>query len=350
MKRTFATRASLATLAAAGLALGSSGQALAAGEWVGEELPQQEHQSALTTAASGGGATWAFGYTFHGQPPHHNIAFQRTDEGWKPTPIPDTGSSPTDSAVASADDAWVASSKPLHWDGQEWKEVPLGETPPEWGEPTITGTAAFGPDDAWVVGSQGNDGPYDRHGAVQHWDGKALTDVPVPEQSEMAVNFNGVGGTSAEDLWVVGDAAENPKAGPFRGIAMHWDGNEWTRAELPGEVTGLQDVEALAPDDVWATGAGNGKAVKLHWDGEAWTKVNEGPGNAGEHRLVRQGDALWEFGYHSVQRYNGNEWQPMPVPDGAALNDGAALPDGGIVGVGKIGETDSRPGAWTYQE
>lgn len=69
----------------------------------------------------------------------------------------------------------------------------------------------------------------------------------------------GVGGTGANDVWVVGNL----------GTAMHYDGNKWA-GTLPGGPQDLRGVWSASPNDVWA--AGNGGAI-LHWTGTTWQPV-----------------------------------------------------------------------------
>ena len=77
--------------------------------------------------------------------------------------------------------------------------------------------------------------------------------------------LNWVHGTSASDIFVVGDA----------GPALHFDGSAWTLQPTP-TTEALWGVWGAAPDDVWAVGGrGNASSVAtlLHYDGDAWASV-----------------------------------------------------------------------------
>src|SRR5262245_26005951 len=77
---------------------------------------------------------------------------------------------------------------------------------------------------------------------------------PLPQGNIL----RGVWGTSATDVWAVGEAA----------TLLHFDGSTWRRINFGTDVTNIESVWGSAPDDVWA--AGN-YGVIVHWDGSTWT-------------------------------------------------------------------------------
>lgn len=81
----------------------------------------------------------------------------------------------------------------------------------------------------------------------------------------------GIWGDSADDLWAVGGSysAQGP-----RGVVLRaTDGGPWRRLEDPALPTDLNlfKVWGSGPDDVHIVGEGG---VALHWDGEAFTRVD----------------------------------------------------------------------------
>jgi hypothetical protein len=93
----------------------------------------------------------------------------------------------------------------------------------------------------------------DINGGLWRWDGTTWASVSAPP----SFYTRAIGGTSPEDLWVVGAA----------GTAAHFDGVNWTVHDVGAEVE-LADVVALSPNDVWVAG---GAGVVSHYDGTAWT-------------------------------------------------------------------------------
>jgi hypothetical protein len=112
-------------------------------------------------------------------------------------------------------------------------------------------------------------------------------------------------GTSPTDMWAVGTRfLQRTQAGDTVALIEHWDGTGWTvvsGADTGGRGAFLNDVVALAPDDVWAVGglAGlHGDDLIEHWDGTNWSLVE----GAGEHlfglgSIIAVGpDDLWAHG------------------------------------------------------
>ena len=132
-------------------------------------------------------------------------------------------------------------------------------------------------------------------------------------------------------------------------MALHWDGAAWSSVPMPPiETTGTQgveidDVEALAPDDVWATGNLVSyddeiptEPLLLHWNGSEWA-LEEGPA-AGEPRgeLVQVGAELWSLG-ERLWHFDGETWQSEAGPTHGVPLGGAALDDGRLFVVGGKG-------------
>jgi hypothetical protein len=101
--------------------------------------------------------------------------------------------------------------------------------------------------------------------------------VPSPnvDAGSVSTRLNAVSVLSGGDAWAVGDTYEAVEGGDQRAIAMHWDGSAWAMADLPplGSSSSLLDVDAVAPDDVWAVGFEGSGSMILHWDGSTWERV-----------------------------------------------------------------------------
>jgi hypothetical protein len=89
-----------------------------------------------------------------------------------------------------------------------------------------------------------------------------------------------VSAISPSDAWAVGQ--QQTDRFTIVPHAYHWDGVAWRSVSMEdqaGEQGILDDVTAVGPDDVWATGLridrGTGSSCTLaeHWNGTSWTIV-----------------------------------------------------------------------------
>ncbi|WP_243791889.1 hypothetical protein [Saccharopolyspora gloriosae] len=334
-------------IAATALLVSTAPQAAAA-TWADEPLPERDTSAALTSAASGDGATWAFGSWSTSMPQQHSIAYLRDQHGWTEVPTPDIGRL-DDAVVVSADDVWAIGAdakygfgSSLHWDGAQWTEA--GFTAPG-NRNGARGIEALGTDDVWAVGSSYDDEAGTGRGLAQHWDGSAWRDVPVPQRAGNWT-FSDVTGSAPDDVWAVG----NDGGYPAQGLAMHWNGQAWTEVPVPdvelGELRAVQLTEAqsLAADDVWATGNVHDSSgdtttfepLLLHWDGQTWSYV-DAPRDAGARQdLVRAGDELWSLG-ERLLHFDGTGWRQQDGPPAGAAVGGTELADGRLLTVGSSG-------------
>lgn len=135
----------------------------------------------------------------------------------------------------------------------------------------------------------------------------------VVEPSVTNANLRALWGSSASDVWAVGDA----------GTAIHWDGASW-RAVTSGTGANLTSVWASNPGDAWVVGANaDGTSALLRWDGSQWnltpspqrglrTSLRAVWGN-----LFRE---VWLVGVPdgmdpSAWRWDGSQWHPEFTPD-----------------------------------
>lgn len=151
-----------------------------------------------------------------------------------------------------------------HFDGTAWSVVPV---------PRITGGELFDiavvtPSDIWAVGGTAT------AALTMHFNGTQWKRVTAPA----AVLF-GVAALSANDVWAVGDQI------PAGSLIEHWDGISWSVVTSPnnGNTARLNDISAISPTDIWATGCllcgdvgGEVPALVEHWNGTTWT-VNPAP-------------------------------------------------------------------------
>ncbi len=334
-----------ACVAVLGLVVSLPGTAQAQSQWQEEPVPEPSATAygTLATVAAGHGEVWAFGSGNDSYPLEQSLAYQRGPDGWQEVPVPDVGRL-YDSEVVGPGDVWAVGEPvkagggtPLHWNGAEWVETAF--TPPEGHLFDMGRLTAFAPDDVWAVGGTGVNGAETYRGFVQHWDGAAWSEVPVPEGVATRWSLNDVDGAAPDDVWAVGDNLQREEAGA---VALHWDGTEWTNVPMPAIVTSetqrvdVTEVEALAPNDVWATGNIVSydenvptEPVLLHWNGAEWS-LAEGPQDGlSRGELVQVGSELWSLG-ERLWHYDGTRWQEtlgptQGVPSGGAADDAGQL-------------------------
>ena len=176
----------------------------------------------------------------------------------------------------------------MHWNGSSFTvhDTPFFDNAPIGGH-GLTAVSAVSSNDVWAVGG-GHDGDYVGFSYIVHWDGSQWTYRPGPTAGS-SQRWRDVHAVAANDVWAIG---EYDDASGYHGLFAHWDGSSWTR--LPDSPVGGSSLEVLAPDRVYAGGAG----VAL-WNGASWTVVATFPGVSGPsiQSLERIGPcSLWGAG------------------------------------------------------
>lgn len=340
--------------------------ASAAGTWTTEPFPAQPHEAIVHSTASGDGVTWTFAVLSDPQKPNlQSLAFRRGAQGWEQVPTADIGRTNA-ATVVDRDDAWVVGDgKSMHWDGKEWRAIPM-VAPPEY-DPQLFDVTAFGADEVWAAGIMPRKDWTDGRNTVQRWNGESWAEVPFPAIGGM---LHGIGGAAANDLWAVGTkAAGTPEESWNAGAAVHWDGQQWQEHPplvVPGWNVELHDVHAVAPDDVWAVGVrwSNNEQypVAAHWNGAEWSAAEMPNEQCRLFRIVPGGNSLRAVGFTGAKaegcllQHDGTAWQPVPVPPGPTgtvprLSGGAVLEDGRLLVTGSAKNTDgsTQPFAATYE-
>jgi hypothetical protein len=138
---------------------------------------------------------------------------------------------------------------------------------------SLTGISVVAEDDVWVVGIRDGVRPF-----AEHWDGTAWTQSNVGFFGHRGyVWLNAVDAIASNNVWAVGRAPHYFHGSP---MILHFDGHSWIRYEpavihhLIGEFSG---VSAASPTDVWMVGhggltEGSQTALAVHWDGQQFTR------------------------------------------------------------------------------
>jgi hypothetical protein len=240
----------------------------------------------------------------------------------------------------------------MHGVGDDWREIPTAR--PANREAQFFGLVAFG-SDLWTAGFAPLSESHDRaRGTVQRWNGTEWIDQTVPDVAQ-SWGLAGLGGVAADDLWAVGTV----HATDGSPVALHLDGGEWHPVPVPLPDNGggeLDDVLALASDDVWAsgswrpTGTHQGLPLLVHWDGATWSPAEVPPDVASIRQLAATKDGLYAVGSAGddsyVLRWGGAAWRTVPAPPRPAgtrrcsLHGAAVLPDGRLLVVGASNDSE----------
>ncbi|HKP53289.1 MAG TPA: PQQ-dependent sugar dehydrogenase [Chloroflexia bacterium] len=277
-----------------------------------------------------------------------------SDGEWRSVPSPNSVAIKNYIAsvdVVSEQDAWavgeyvatdgLAKGLALHWDGAAWTQV--GDVG------SLSDVDALSSSDVWAVG-------YSRPGflypQVRRWDGATWTTILAPFISEAeSVYLTSVAAVSTNDVWVAGYYV--PRGNPDQTVTviMHWNGSELSIVPNPttSSTNRLDEIAAIAADDIWAVGRDNDHTLTMHWNGVEWTIVPSP--NVGTSRNILHGlsaastNSVWAVGYYGpsstgqtlVLRWDGTQWSVVPsanVGDNSFLLSVDALADNDVWAVG----------------
>ncbi|MGI8825300.1 MAG: hypothetical protein ACR2JC_06620 [Chloroflexota bacterium] len=206
-------------------------------------------------------------------------------------------------------------------------------------------TDALSPSNVWAVGCA-NDTNANCHTLIEHWNGKAWSVVPSPNEAGAVITeLNGVSGDSPTDVWAVGDfTLPDSSGGPF---VLHWNGSAWRQVATPAGTIGFLAVSAISPNDAWAVGGD----VAEHWDGHTWSIT---PVPIIQHGTVLQGVTaisstnVWAVGefddgtftpHTIILHWNGKSWSvsssPNTGPGGTQLFAVSAVSSNDVWAVGE---------------
>jgi hypothetical protein len=187
----------------------------------------------------------------------------------------------------------------------------------------LNGVSVLATNDAWAVGSHGSDGYATRQTLVLHWNGSQWSVLPSPSPGSSWNALYDVEALAPDNVWAVGVSDSNP-------FLIHWDGNDWTSFPVPSVQSGpLRSIYAPSPNDIWVVGE-TGPHVKqmniLHWDGIAWRMVKSPsvPGHEDEFGALYGVHGLgpndiWAVGSISNEfpmtlHWNGTAWSAVANP------------------------------------
>ena len=276
--------------------------------------------------------------------------------------------SATDAWAVGASDALSANSQPLaeHWDGHAWSTVAV-PMPAGAAGAQLDGVDEVSSGDVWAVGNMTTSAGAERT-LIEHFDGTAWAVVPSPDPRTgpgASDELKGIGGTSAGDLWAVGEYSDGQSFNAM--LFVHWNGTAWSFVKEPAALHASafgNAVTVLSPTDAWAVGENGLQTATLsaHWDGHAWSFVQTPfpqDGNDPQNFLTGvtatgPGD-VWASGYEGnvnqqnfslpyVLHWDGTAWSLTETPnagtEGSLLAGVTALSAADVWVAGQTGQSD----------
>ncbi len=232
---------------------------------------------------------------------------------------------------------WVDEPLAFHWNGSAWAPMTLPSAITPFALESIQ---AFSPTDAWAVGVGASASGSSTVATAVQWNGSAWSEVPTPISTTNSLSINAISGSSASDIWVVGETTTGGyRDRQFASVIMHYDGARWSLSTVP-DSSGLISVDAVSPSDAWAVAA---DGSVLSWNGSAWTVQTQESG-AKVVQALSPND-VWVGGIVSLGHYNGSAWSTTPTLSTFNAFSGAAALAGHVwfAGISYLSNGDEVP-------
>jgi hypothetical protein len=287
---------------------------------------------------------------------------------WKHVSSPNAGTSINNLfgvTAVSARNAWTvgeyfvgANTKTLteHWNGHRWKHV---GSPNKGVGAQLNAVWAQSATNVWAAGSYtGSSG----RTLIVHWNGHHWKRIPSPNMGSGSNELTSIRGTSAHDVWAVGDAVTSYPV--TKTVILHWNGHHWrtvSSPSVPSSPNFLTSVRPVSRTSAWAVGRYVGssfsKTLILHWNGHHWRKVSSPNPGAGDNLLrgvmATSSKNAWAVGVSSnsgpdktlVLHWNGRHWKHVDSPsvgsNGSDLYGVGGSSSGNVYAVGVIDHSTS---------
>ena len=234
-----------------------------------------------------------------------------------------------------------------HWNGSSWRVVPSPD--PGTALNVLNGVRAVSASNIWAVGEFGN-GTDSNHALILHWNGTAWKQAASQDPGISFSVLSGVRGTSARDVWAVGDYLSGSSK---RTLIEHWNGSAWRQVPSPDPAHDnvLTAVAATSASNAWAVGYTGllDKTLILHWNGKKWSRMpspSPGPGNFLAAIGATSATNAWAVGATDtgstraalILHWNGKRWSRIAshLQGAAVLNGVTATSPASAFAVGAV--------------
>jgi hypothetical protein len=180
--------------------------------------------------------------------------------------------------------------------------------------------------EAWAVGYYRND-QFSERTLIERWDGTNWNIVATPNITATGARLQDITAVAPNNVWAAGTWAGGS-------LIVHWDGTNWSMVPVPNTGTGFNNlaaIDAIAADDIWAvgvTGTNTGAApLLMHWNGTSWSIVSSPDPLGAFSELYGLGavgpDDVWAVGYYNqgsdkynlILHWNGTTWSVVSSPN-----------------------------------
>lgn len=195
-----------------------------------------------------------------------------------------------------------------------WQRVPSPN--PSVNGNFLSSTSFASASDGWAVGYYYTENA-ERRGLIEHWDGTEWSVVPMPALPNDIRELDAITAIAADDAWAVGSFGENTYTAS-KPLLLHWDGANWSYIAAPFENGWLASVSAASADDVWSLGNTQSPVTYethpalLHWDGHTWATITPPTSSNLVRVLVKSANEVWLLseGGLTVElwRWDGASW------------------------------------------
>jgi len=140
--------------------------------------------------------------------------------------------------------------------------------------------------------------------------------------------LNDIAALAPDNIWAVGFQITNDSRYP-QPLVTHWDGTFWMPVSVPSISPGgrLEALTAIGPNDIWAVGAiqdiDSSQTLTMHWDGAAWSRVDSPNAlptayNALHDIAAAGANDVWAVGDDTVTtlllHWDGVSWKSIAYP------------------------------------
>lgn len=236
-------------------------------------------------------------------------------------------------AASSFDQNQLGASVAIHWNGTDWNVIPFDSSHGlGFGVSSMSASAS---NDVWAI--EGGNDFSDTVSALRHWDGRQWNEVPVKSPRNGTTYFLSVSVAPGGSVWLSAFENNSTHSYPFIALNRH---HQWS-VSFKGDVSHSDDylpsISALNANDVWlvgghADGLGHGGLITYHWDGTQWNRIHV-PGDLSTTLLAVSTNPIngaWTVGFQSnkiddsrpvIAHWTGTKWKRVNISPFSGYQD-----------------------------